>query len=184
MDLEQVKNSFDPSRHPDVLKGYKTTEEAKFEFCNLFTSLHSANKWFRNDTSVKYEDFLEWHTIVNTQIERDVDFRNLITNVWSTQRPNTWSGKQAIEIAKTATGAREMYHHDFHRVTFGDEQILAHSLPVMAPDAIPVKPITGEPESKFRLQPVPEVIKLSDCELAAKVSEKIKKRGAKGIFGL
>lgn len=66
LDLEQLKNSFDPSRHPDVLKGTKTIDEAKFEFCNLFTSLHSANKWFRNETCVSYEDFLEWHTIVNT----------------------------------------------------------------------------------------------------------------------
>lgn len=82
MDLEQVRSSFDPTRHPDVLKGTKTSEEAKFEFCNLFTSLHSANKWFRNDTSVSYEDFKEWHTIVNTQIERDVDFRTLVDNVW------------------------------------------------------------------------------------------------------
>lgn len=77
-----------------------------------------------------------------------------------------------------------MYHHDFHRATFGNEPILTHSLPVMTPDAIHVKPITGEPELKFRVQPVPVKIQKSDCELAAFVADKIKKRGAKGIFGL
>lgn len=121
-----MRSSFDPTRHPDVLKGTKTSEEAKFEFCNLFTSLHSANKWFRNDTSVSYEDFKEWHTIVNTQIERDVDFRSLVANVWGTEKQHSWSGVQSIEIAKTASGAREMYHHDMHRTTFGHEQILGH----------------------------------------------------------
>lgn len=54
----------------------------------------------------------------------------------------------------------------------------------MQPDAIPAKAITGEPESKFRVQPVQAVCKKSDSELAALVTDKVKKRGAKGIFGL
>jgi len=29
------------------------------------------------------EDFREWHTIVNSQIERDEDFRNFIVSVWN-----------------------------------------------------------------------------------------------------
>jgi hypothetical protein len=49
LSLDEVKAKYESARHPDVLKGLKTADEAKFEFYNLFTSLHSANKGFKND---------------------------------------------------------------------------------------------------------------------------------------
>jgi Ca2+-binding EF-hand superfamily protein len=66
LSLDEIKEKFDPFRHPDVLKGLKNAEEARFEFKNLFTSLHSANKGFKNDTRVTKEDFREWHAIINS----------------------------------------------------------------------------------------------------------------------
>ena len=101
LDLEEIKGKFEPARHPDVLKGLKTIEEAKFEFFNLFTSLHSANKGFKNEKSVSLEDFLEYHSIVNTQIERDADFRSFIMGVWTMDAKENLipeSGKPAIHF--------------------------------------------------------------------------------------
>jgi len=66
LELDEVKSRFEPARHPDVIRGLKTAEEARFEFYNLFTSLHSANKSFKNEKNVTFEDFAEWHAIVNT----------------------------------------------------------------------------------------------------------------------
>ena len=66
LELNEVKGKFHPKRHPDVLNRVKTTDEAKFEFYNLFTSLHSANKNFRDSKVVTLEDFTEWHTVVNS----------------------------------------------------------------------------------------------------------------------
>jgi hypothetical protein len=34
--LDEVKEKFDPSRHPEVKSGQKTIEEARFEFYDLF----------------------------------------------------------------------------------------------------------------------------------------------------
>ena len=83
LELEEVKAKFNPTRHPDVLNRVKTFEEKKFEFLNLFTSLHSANKGFKNEKIVTLEDFIDYHTILNTQIERDIEFRNFMIGVWN-----------------------------------------------------------------------------------------------------
>ena len=61
LDLDEVKAKFDPSRHPDVKARTKTLEEARFEFYNLFTNLHSTNKNFKNDREVTLDDFMEYH---------------------------------------------------------------------------------------------------------------------------
>ena len=67
----------------------------------MFTSLHSANKGFKNEKSVSLEDFLEYHSIVNTQIERDADFRSFIMGVWNMDAKENLipeSGKPAIHF--------------------------------------------------------------------------------------
>lgn len=61
----------------------KTVEEARFEFLNLFTSLHSTNKGFKNERSVTLEDFYEYHQYVSTSFERDIEFRNFVIGVWN-----------------------------------------------------------------------------------------------------
>ena len=70
-------------RHPDVLSRTKSVDEAQFEFYNLFTSMHSANKYFTDEKVVSQEDFNEYHSFVSAQIERDCEFRNFIIGVWN-----------------------------------------------------------------------------------------------------
>jgi len=61
LELDEVKQKFDPARHPEVRANLKTVDEAKFEFFNLFTTLHSANNSFKNERSVSLSDFIEYH---------------------------------------------------------------------------------------------------------------------------
>lgn len=81
--MNEIKNRFQPARHPEVLKGVKTVEEARFEFFNLFTTLHNANNSFNSEAKVTFNDFKEWHTIANTEIERDNDFKSFVNGVWA-----------------------------------------------------------------------------------------------------
>ena len=124
LELAELKDCFNAQRHPEVVKGVKSADEVRFEFQNLFTSLHSANNNFNVDAPVSMNEFMEWHTILNTQIERDADFKELLVKVWSLDDPQSEEfagGVQNIEIARQADrNAREMYRHDFHRVTFGN----------------------------------------------------------------
>lgn len=157
LSLEEVKAKFEPWRHPDVLRGTKTIEEARFEFYNLFTSLHSANKGFKNETTVTFADFAEWHAIVNTQIERDQDFRTFVIGVWNMDLKENCEpeagGVQNIEIARqTDRNARQMYKHDFHRKTFGSEQILAHPLPAAVEEAEMEPKIITNPTLRKRVE--------------------------------
>lgn len=41
--MEEVKDKFDPSRHPDVKSGSKTVEECRYEFYDLFTTHHNVS---------------------------------------------------------------------------------------------------------------------------------------------
>ena len=66
-----------------MLKGIKSVDEARFEFFNLFTTLHNANHSFNTEAAVTAEDFAEYHTIVNSEIERDIDFKNFVTSIWN-----------------------------------------------------------------------------------------------------
>jgi hypothetical protein len=36
LEIDEVKQKFDPSRHPDVKAGAKTLEECRYEFFDLF----------------------------------------------------------------------------------------------------------------------------------------------------
>jgi len=83
LSLDEVKNRFEPSRHPDVKAGLKTAEEIRFEFFNLFTSLHSANKNFKNDRVVTLADFQSYHQIISTTLQHDIEFKNFMVGVWN-----------------------------------------------------------------------------------------------------
>jgi len=104
LDLNELKNCFEPTRHPDVIKGIKTVDEVRFEFFNLFTTLHGANHQFISEAPVVLEDFMEYHTIVNSEIERDAEFKNLVTAIWNLdvrENPqNRAGGVQNVEIAR------------------------------------------------------------------------------------
>jgi len=52
--LDELKLKFEPARHPEVLSNLRTIEEARFEFYNLFTTLHSANNAFKNERNVSF----------------------------------------------------------------------------------------------------------------------------------
>lgn len=52
LEIEEVKNNFDPTRHPDVIAGTKSAEQARFGFYEMFTSFHNANNNFSGDKSV------------------------------------------------------------------------------------------------------------------------------------
>jgi hypothetical protein len=45
--------------------------------------MHSANNFFKDGRAVCLDDFVEFHTFISSQIERDCEFRNFMIGVWS-----------------------------------------------------------------------------------------------------
>jgi len=121
LELDEVKAKFDPSRHPEVRANLKTVEEARFEFFNLFTTLHSANNQFKNERSVSLQDFAEYHQFISTQFERDIEFRNFIIGVWNMDlvpvKENEYAGKHPTVAARNT---KEQWKRDMHKSVFGD----------------------------------------------------------------
>lgn len=66
LSLDEIKAKFNPKRHPDVLSKKKSLDEVRFDFVNLFTTLHNANNSFRDSRGVSESDFVDYHTYLNT----------------------------------------------------------------------------------------------------------------------
>ena len=58
LEIEEVKNNFVAERHPDVIAGLKSPEQARFGFLEMFTSFHNANNNFSGDKNVSRTEFL------------------------------------------------------------------------------------------------------------------------------
>lgn len=54
LEINEVKERFDASRHPDVKNGSKTVEECRSEFLDLFSSHHNVAQNFKPDRSVPF----------------------------------------------------------------------------------------------------------------------------------
>lgn len=83
LEMSEVKQNFDPSRHPDVISGVKTSEEARFSFFEMFTTFHNASTGFSGETAIDFDEFLEYHLYLNESFERDIEFKNFIIGVWN-----------------------------------------------------------------------------------------------------
>jgi hypothetical protein len=43
LDVNEVKDKFDPTRHPEVKNGFKSADEVKSEFYDLFSTNHTVS---------------------------------------------------------------------------------------------------------------------------------------------
>ncbi len=124
-----------------MLTKKKSLEEARFDFMNMFTTLHSANSNFKDQRTVNEASFIEYHAIVNTQIERDCDFRNLIVGVWNMdvlfdEKQKVKSMTHYIDegiagkksVAFPAKNSHVTWQHDFHRSLFGQQSLITHNV--------------------------------------------------------
>ena len=82
--ISDMKNRFNPSRHPDVLKGSKTENKILGEFLDFleifreyYNNLHGGYTF-----NIGFREFLEFYSEISLSIEDDKDFENLLINCW------------------------------------------------------------------------------------------------------
>ena len=82
--ISDMKNRFNPSRHPDVLKGSKTENKILGEFLDFleifreyYNNLHGGYTF-----NMGFQEFLEFYSEISLSIEDDKDFENLLINCW------------------------------------------------------------------------------------------------------
>ena len=80
IDLDEVRNSYSPVNHPDVLSGKKTEDEVLAEFLDTLQyhfSLLKSNKE-EGKNKVGFEEFLDYFNNISVGIEDDDYFENMI----------------------------------------------------------------------------------------------------------
>lgn len=83
LELQEVKDKFDPTRHPDVIHGIRSAEGVRSSFFEMFTKFQSAAKGFTGDRSVTLDEFIEYHQYFNNAFETDQAFKNFLVGVWN-----------------------------------------------------------------------------------------------------
>jgi Ca2+-binding EF-hand superfamily protein len=65
LEMSEVKDKFDPSRHPEVILGRKTAEEARANFFDMFNTFHAASNNMNSEKSVTKTEFIQYHHYLN-----------------------------------------------------------------------------------------------------------------------
>ena len=89
--ISDMKNRFNPSRHPDVLKGSKTENKMSktenkilgefLDFLEIFREYYN-NLHGGYTFNMGFQEFLEFYSEISLSIEDDKDFENLLINCW------------------------------------------------------------------------------------------------------
>lgn len=128
LEISEVKSKFDPTRHPDVLAGVKTVEEARFSFFDMFTTFHNASTGFSGESSITFEEFLEYHMYLNDQFDKEAEFRNFLIGVWNMdikEVDKSICGKKPEIYGKNS---REQWKRENHQVLYGKPTIVQHDV--------------------------------------------------------
>lgn len=136
LEIDEVKEKFDPSRHPAVKNGEKSVEEARYEFFDLFQTHHSVAKDFSPDRSVSLDEFLKYHQFISAIIPDDQNFKLFIVGVWNMDLVELNNTSSPVQIAGAhpdvyGKNSRENWKMDMHKSLFGklDNSPLKNKVP-------------------------------------------------------
>ena len=133
LEISEVKEKFDASRHPDVTNGTRTLEECRAEVFDMFQTHHNVSQSFKPDKNVSIEEFLEYHQFVSSGIENDNLFKLFMTGVWNLDLVDTNSGlikTAGVTPAVYGKNSKEQWKYDMHRSLFGqlDDTPMKHEV--------------------------------------------------------
>jgi hypothetical protein len=114
LEMSEVKQNFDPSRHPDVISGMKTAEEARFSFFDMFTTFHNASTGFSGESAIDFAEFLEYHLYLNESFERDIEFKNFIIGVWNLDIKKVSEDIAGVKPEIYGKNSREQWKRENH----------------------------------------------------------------------
>ena len=98
--IDEIRNNYSPSNHPDVLNGKKTEDEVLAEFLDTLQyhfSLLKSNKDEKKN-KIDFDEFLDFFNNVSVGIEDDDYFEEMIKNGFSLEerRPKKKGWKSIV----------------------------------------------------------------------------------------
>ncbi len=82
VDVNDIKGTYNASRHPDVIQGKKTEDEILMEFLETFETHHNIANSSAPDHIVTLEEFEEYYNNVSASVDNDQYFELMINNAW------------------------------------------------------------------------------------------------------
>jgi Ca2+-binding EF-hand superfamily protein len=76
IEIADLADAYDTSKHPDVISGKKTKEQVLLEFLDTFTTGDN------DDHKISREEFAQYYCTISASIDRDDYFELMIRNAW------------------------------------------------------------------------------------------------------
>lgn len=83
VELDDIRDVYNASKHPDVLAGRKTPDQVLVEFLETFETHHNIRNDGRNDGEVTQDEFIEYYTNISASIDNDEYFAIMMNNSWN-----------------------------------------------------------------------------------------------------
>ena len=83
LDHEDIKDSYNASKHPDVLEGKRTEEQVLIEFLETFEAHLNLREGTERDGRVTLEEFIEYYKNISVSIDNDDYFTLMMNNSWN-----------------------------------------------------------------------------------------------------
>jgi Ca2+-binding EF-hand superfamily protein len=82
VDINDIKGVYNATKHPDVKSGKKTEDEVLMEFLETFETHHNVLSGKARDSSVTWDEFIEYYNNISASIDNDEYFQLMMNNAW------------------------------------------------------------------------------------------------------
>ncbi|CDW79898.1 ef hand family protein [Stylonychia lemnae] len=85
IDIKDIRQNYNPKRHPDVMQGKRSQETILSEFIESFEENHILITGASTSRipQINFDEFMEYYTNLGTMIDSDEYFSIMISNVWN-----------------------------------------------------------------------------------------------------
>lgn len=83
LDINDIKDSYNASKHPDVVQGKRTEEQVLIEFLETFEAHHNLREGTETDGRVDETEFVEYYKNISVSIDNDDYFSLMMNNSWN-----------------------------------------------------------------------------------------------------
>jgi Ca2+-binding EF-hand superfamily protein len=83
VDIDDIRDVYNTSRHPDVMAGKKTSDQVLVEFLETFEMHHSIQNGNKADGRVTLDEFIEYYTNISASLDNDEYFAIMMNNSWN-----------------------------------------------------------------------------------------------------
>jgi Ca2+-binding EF-hand superfamily protein len=101
LEIDDIKGTYNASKHPDVIQRKKTEDEVLLEFLETFEQHHNISNNTTSDHIINADEWVEYYENISMSIDDDSYFELMMNNCWRMNNATTknnekkgWSNKE------------------------------------------------------------------------------------------